>query len=550
LIQVILLIESIPTERIEAVAANAPAIGGNGKAAGPAVRSDRPTGRIDVPAYCSEYGVKIRDTKVESGRTIFILETCPFDANHGRKGETSIVQADGGLTTFHCKHSSCQGYKWEYLKSKVGKLEARHILGSSPIAPTAKVKPTAPPPIELGTWVCALDRNNFGQVTTDNGPTCTVHFRSEEGQEADVELPKSQLVTRDGRRLDGEPSGPPIPPPCSLRELVASHPNLRPAVIEGLLRVGETANVVAAPKKGKSWLVDGLGLSVTSGRKWLDTFQCTAGRVLLIDAELHPEVKAHRLPLVAEAMGIDAGYLDSIDVLPLRGAGVDLLQLGPCIDSIEPGRYALVILDAWYRFLPPGFSENDNAQVMALYNRIDAYTSRLGAAWVNVHHASKGDQSGKSTTDVGSGAGSQSRAADTHLVIRQHEQDDVAVIEAVVRSWPPVQPLAIRWTFPVWQLDTEADPRKLQRPRERTSRENKNMHLDEDRQSIVNVMVATPGPQTKTFIRDTTRIGNPRFGFAWESLIAGCTIIPAGKVIKGNNQPFDAFTLLHQENDQ
>jgi hypothetical protein len=58
---------------------------------------------------------------------------------------------------------------------------------------------------------------------------------------------------------------------------------------------------------------------------------------------------------------------------------------------------------------------------------IDGYAAFLNAGWVNIHHTSKGDQSGKNTTDVGSGAGSQSRAADTHLIIRQHEENDVAV---------------------------------------------------------------------------------------------------------------------------
>ena len=226
-------------------------------------------------------------------------------------------------------------------------------------------------------------------------------------------------------------------------------------------------NLVAAPKAKKSWLVYSLGLSVLAGRNWLDTFACNPGRVLILDAELHPEVIANRLPAVAAAMGIESGFDEWLDVVPLRGKGIDLLKLDSYIQSIEPGRYSLVILDAWYRFLPPGYSENDNAQVMALYNRIDAYTSHLGAAWVNVHHASKGDQSGKSTTDVGSGAGSQSRAADTHLIIRPHQDENVAVVEAVVRSWPPVERFCIRWEYPAWQLDTEADPRRLWTARER-----------------------------------------------------------------------------------
>ena len=412
---------------------------------------------------------------------------------------------------------------------------------------TDKARPSAR--LAPGTRVYAGDRGNIGEIVSDNGGTCTVHFVSPEGQHAEKDLPKSQLRSLDGQPVDGEPAKP-LPPPCSVRQLIAEYPEQRKSVIGGLLRSGETMNIVAAPKKGKSWLANGLALSVASGWKWLDTFHCAQGRVLLLDAELHPEVIAHRLPAVASAMGLGSEVLDFIDVLPLRGLGVDLLKLKPFIESIEPGRYAAVVADAWYRFLPLGFSENNNAQVMALYNTIDGYASHLKAAWINIHHASKGDQSGKSTTDVGSGAGSQSRAADTHLVIRQHEQEDVAVIEAVVRSWPPVDRLAIRWDFPVWELANDADPRKLwgaRNARDRQSRENKDIHLDEDRQSIVNAMVATPGPQTQTFIRDSARVGNPRFGFAWASLIADGTIIDGGKVVKGNNRTFDAFVLSHQE---
>ena len=129
----------------------------------------------------------------------------------------------------------------------------------------------------------------------------------------------------------------------------------------------------------------------------------------------------------------------------------------------------------------------------------------------------------------------------------------MAVIEGAVRSWPPVERLAIRWTFPTWQLDTEADPRKLwtaRNTRDRQSREDKDVHLDEDRQVIVNAMVATPGPQTKTFIRDSTRIGNPRFGFAWASLLTDGTITGVGKIKKGNGQSYDSFILSRQEPEQ
>ena len=73
--------------------------------------------------------------------------------------------------------------------------------------------------------------------------------------------------------------------PClkSVRELLCDHPALRPPVIHGLLRQGETMNVIAASKLGKSWLVTDMALASATGRKWLDTFETVQGDVLILD---------------------------------------------------------------------------------------------------------------------------------------------------------------------------------------------------------------------------------------------------------------------------
>jgi hypothetical protein len=549
------MITVLPVEKLQAVAAMVkappakPSTSSNGNGA--------PfTNRLDVPRWLKDRGVghHVKDRPDSKGRTVYVLDVCPFDGGHGGNGEVSVMQWPDGKLAAACMHNSCTGRGWQEFKTAIGPPDANHWdPPRSDHRHNGSSKPRPVAPLTPGTRVRAKDKGNIGEIISDNGNSCLVHFRNPlDGATADVDLPKSQLRALDGQPLDGEQAEP-IPPPIALPALLSAHSTLRPPVVDGLLRVGETMNLVAAPKKGKSWLIYIFALCIVAGRKWLGTFDCLPSRVLLLDAELHVETIAYRLRTVAAAMNIGPEYLSYIDVAPLRGLGADLLRLRPFIESLERGRYAVVIADAWYRFLPLGYSENDNAQVMALYNMIDTYADLLGAAWVNVHHASKGDQSGKSTTDVGSGAGSQSRAADSHLIIRQHEQADVAVIEAVVRSWPPVQPLAIRWAYPLWELAADADPRKLLGPRtarDRASRENRDIHLDEDRQAIVNAMVAEPGLQTQTEIRNAARIGNPRFGFAWASLIADGTIVPAGETIKGNNRRYDAFTLSHQETDQ
>ena len=259
--------------------------------------------------------------------------------------------------------------------------------------------------------------------------------------------------------------------PVSLADLVARYPDLRPPVIHGLLRRGETMNVISAPKMKKSWLVTDLALAVATGRPWLDTFETDQGDVLIIDNELHSETSANRIPRVAAARQIGLGDVGQrVFVQNLRGHWQDIFSLGPYFRSLEPGRFRVIILDAMYRFMPREMDENDNGTMANVYNAIDRYADLLGCCFVLIHHTSKGNQSGKAITDVGAGAGSQSRATDTHLVLRPHEEDDVVVLEAAVRSWPPVMPRCLRWAFPVWTPADDLDPTLLRSERPRRTR--------------------------------------------------------------------------------
>jgi hypothetical protein len=259
--------------------------------------------------------------------------------------------------------------------------------------------------------------------------------------------------------------------PLSAGQLMMQYTELRPPVIFGLVRAGETMNIIAPSKAGKTWLITDLALALGTGRPWLDEFRTTPGRVLVLDNELHPETTADRLPRIAAARGIKAAeYEDAVYFEHLRGRLCDIFAMAAYFDDIEPGQYQAIILDALFRFLPIDFDENSNAAMAAVYNEIDRQANRLGCAFVLVHHTSKGNQAGKSVTDTGAGAGSQSRASDSHLVFRPHEEDGCVVLEAAVRSWPPVGPVCLRWHFPVWMPDPRLDPAALKSPLSRRSR--------------------------------------------------------------------------------
>ncbi len=261
--------------------------------------------------------------------------------------------------------------------------------------------------------------------------------------------------------LDGEsPSASSGLPIVSATVLLDRHPNHREAIIDGLLRRGETMNVIAAPKVGKSWLVHGMASAISKGAEWLG-FPTTLGRVLVVDAELHAETLASRLRRVLEVTNGDPSM---VDVLALRGCQMDVLRLtGQIASAVACGVYDVIVLDALYRLIPAGTSESDNAQMMHVYNTVDALARQTGASVVIIHHTTKGDQSSKGVTDVGSGAGAISRAADTHLVLREHELESCAVLEAVTRSFPAPNAQTIRFEFPVWlpsMIEPEVKGRK------------------------------------------------------------------------------------------
>lgn len=262
--------------------------------------------------------------------------------------------------------------------------------------------------------------------------------------------------------------------PLGVRELIEAYPLLRPPVIHGLLREGETMNVIASPKTGKSWLTLDLSIAVATGQPWLGVYQTEPGPVLIIDNELHRETSAHRLPQVAEARGAKIDDLDGhIFVDSMRGRLRNIFGLASYFESLEPGEFRVIVLDAFYRFMPSGGDENDNGTMANIYNLIDSLADRLGCCFVLIHHSTKGSQSGKSVTDMGAGAGAQSRATDTHLVLRPHEEPGAVVLDAAVRSWPPIQPVCLRWSFPVWNVDHSLDPELLKPERPRRSRQRK-----------------------------------------------------------------------------
>lgn len=228
------------------------------------------------------------------------------------------------------------------------------------------------------------------------------------------------------------------------KELIDTFKKMKEPLIEGLLRREEVMNIVAAPKTGKSWLVLQLAIALATGCQWLGR-DCTKSKVLLIDNELHPETESSRLNHVANTMGFTRDDLGGLEFFLQRGGAKSLYELPEQLKAKaeQSGHYDVIIIDALYKALPRDVDENSNGQITGIYNQIERIAREQKAAIILVHHTSKGNQANKSVTDVGSGAGAQSRAPDTHLALRPHMVPGVISVSCCVRSFKPVEPFCI-----------------------------------------------------------------------------------------------------------
>lgn len=330
----------------------------------------------------------------------------------------------------------------------------------------------------------------------------------------DPDLQRSKYTIDENPHLPKEPELE-FPKIVNAGLLIEEHPNLRPIVVDGFIREGETANIIASSKAGKSFLSLGLALSIATGRNWLGR-KTKRSRVLLIDNELHKDTLSSRIAAAARAMDVSQQEIsEGLDTLSLRGHLIDLEGLVRYISQIESGTYGLIVLDALYRMLPAGTNESDNAQITALYNLIDSYAALIRSAFVIVHHASKGSQLGKSVIDIGSGAGAISRAADAHLTIREHETEGYFVLEGVARSFKSPEPATLAYSYPLWSLVEDVAPavaNPAAKRAEQSSQSRKAAKKREDRIEIDKLLaLCGTKPILKTRLRDKSGLSNDRF---------------------------------------
>jgi hypothetical protein len=240
----------------------------------------------------------------------------------------------------------------------------------------------------------------------------------------------------------------------NVERLGTDYPELRPYIIQGLIREGEVINLIAPPKSGKSILAANIAFHVAAGKsifrkEWLTC----GGSIAIIDTELHKETISHRMNLVLKELNFNPDLKKNIHVFSIRGKQMSLFELAENITMLKNKNIKLIIVDCLYKLLPKGTDENSNADMVGVYNYLETLMTIIPkAALMLIHHTSKGSQFSKSISDIGSGAGVQSRATDCHMILREHEENGYFVIDAITRSFRQPGSFVVKYDYPTYKL--------------------------------------------------------------------------------------------------
>ena len=285
----------------------------------------------------------------------------------------------------------------------------------------------------------------------------SVSIRDQNGHAQTVKLvdpridPEEVERARRARAAELEPQGWEVLDFVDLRD--GDNPKRGEEIIEGLLRDGEVGFIGSVSKAGKSWLVGYLVWCVITGHPWFGK-NVKKGKVLLIDNELKPrEIDWRHTQIVRGLSRENATQIwaerDQLKVICRRGKSCDIQNLAHFIGTLDLTDYSLIVIDAIYKTIPDGRSENDNEAMGKLMNILQGIAEDKGVAIMCVHHATKGDQSQKSTLDILAGAGSFGRSLDTMIALRDHEQEGLNVIEFRTRTNPDPEAISVKFEWPV-----------------------------------------------------------------------------------------------------
>jgi hypothetical protein len=253
-----------------------------------------------------------------------------------------------------------------------------------------------------------------------------------------------------------------LPPLCDASLMIgARRPPHPPQIVSGLLHQGSKLIVGGTSKGMKTYTLIDLAVSVAAGVAWWG-FQCPEEdrSVCYINFEIQPSFFAERVEDVCRAKSVELGP-GRLRVWNLRGHGEGIERLRrELLDVLLRESFALVIFDPIYKALGDR-DENKAGDVATMLNELERIAVETGAAIAFGAHFSKGNQAAKDAIDRIGGSGVFARDPDSILTMTAHAEDNAFAVDARLRNFKPIDPFVVRWNWPIFTRDDEADPTEL-----------------------------------------------------------------------------------------
>jgi hypothetical protein len=338
---------------------------------------------------------------------------------------------------------------------------------------------------------------------------------------------------------------------------------------EFLLVKGQPGIIAAAKKTLKTNIAIDLTLSLSHGIRFLQVFSCPRPlRTAFFSGETGPETIIE----TARRIAMSKGYLFRGFTNAWFSFRVPNLARRDHLKRIEQQivelKLEVIIIDPVYLALPLKDNAANLFEVGELLRSLAEIAQKHRVTLVLVHHTKKGvaDQFAPSELEDIAWAGFAEFARQWMLISRREKYDAehggshklwfnvggsaghsglwALDIEEGVRQ----DPSGRRWDVSVRPAsEARAEAAEAgQAEKEQRRLTQREAELETDKTTIVGEMKGLKGPDTKTGIRDDSKVPPVRFNRAWSKLIEEKTVVSFGTVRKGNNQPLDGYCLATQ----
>lgn len=269
-----------------------------------------------------------------------------------------------------------------------------------------------------------------------------------------------QSSVQSGDQTQAEEKKIELPPIVNFGSLYGHLPEVRPVLIDGVLRQGHKMIISSGSKAGKSYLLINLAIKIAEGMSWL-THPCKKGKVLYINMEIDHASFCNRVESIYQAMGMDTmENRSNIDIWTLRGYSMPLDSLIACMDDrVKKAGYSAIIIDPLYKVMQG--DENSNSDIAKMVTGFDRIANETGASVIYAHHYAKGYAGDKQVIDRASGAGVFARDPDAIISLSEIDiPEDEAELhtawraEYVLREFKAPKPTNVWFDFPLHRPDT------------------------------------------------------------------------------------------------